>query len=170
MWLRAESRADHAAIRALIETAFANAEHASGTEARIVDALRDADALTVAMVADLDGEAIGHVAMSPVRIDGRDMGWHGLGPVAVAPAHQGHGVGFALVQAALQELRMGGSRGCVVLGDPDYYGRFGFQRVDALTYPGAPPEYFMALAFGKDTPHGGIPSGEVAYHPAFDTA
>ncbi len=165
MWLRAESKADHAAIHALIEAAFAKAAHASGTEARIVDALRDADALSLSMVADLDGEVIGHIALSPVRVDGHDVGWHGLGPVAVAPAHQGHGVGFALVQAALQELRMGGSRGCVVLGDPAYYGRFGFQRVDALTYPGAPAEYFMALAFGKD-----MPRGEVAYHPAFDTA
>jgi putative acetyltransferase len=163
MWLRAESPADHAAIRALIEAAFAGAAHASGTEARIVDALRADDALTVSMVADLDGAVIGHVALSPVRIDGNETGWHGLGPVAVAPAHQGHGVGFALVQAALTELRMAGSRGCVVLGDAAYYGRFGFRHVAGLVYPPAPPEYFMALAFGHD-----IAQGEVSYQRAFD--
>lgn len=165
MWLRAEGPADLAAIHALIEAAFAGAAHASGTEARIVDALRADDALSVSMVADLDGAVIGHAAMSPVRIDGRDIGWHGLGPVAVAPAHQGHGVGFALVQAALTELRMAGSRGCVVLGEPAYYGRFGFGHVAGLLYPPAPAEYFMALAFGQD-----MARGEVAYHRAFDAA
>lgn len=165
MWLRAESKADHAAIRALIQVAFADAEHASGGEAPIVDALREADALRISMVADLDGTVIGHVAISPVRVGGRDVGWHGLGPLAVAPAHQRHGVGFALAQAALAELRGAGSGGCVVLDNPAYYGRLGFERVDALRYPAAPPEYFLALAFGQDTP-----SGEVAYHPAFDAA
>lgn len=165
MWIRAEGAADHAAIRTVLETAFARAPHASGTEARIVDALRAADALTVSMVADLDAAVIGHVAASPVQAEGRDLGWHGLGPVAVAPAHQGHGVGFALVQAALQALRIAGSRGCVVLGDPAYYARFGFQPAAPLVYPPAPPQFFMALAFGDDTPR-----GAVAYHAAFDTA
>ena len=163
MWLRSETTADHDAIRALIDAAFAGAEHAGGNESRIVDALRAANALSVSMVADLDGAVIGHVALSPITVDGRDRNWHGLGPVAVAPAHQRHGVGFALVQAALQALRASGSAGCVVLGDPAYYTRFGFARVDGLIYPHAPAEYFMALAFGD-----AMPDGSVAYHPAFD--
>lgn len=161
MWIRSESEADHAAIGAVIEAAFAQVPHASGTEARIVEALRRDGALTVSLVADIDGRIAGHVAASPVTIDGAE-GWHGLGPVAVAPQDQGHGVGSALVQAALAELRAAGSQGCVVLGDPGYYTRFGFGTVPGLSYPGAPAEYFMALAFGEAAPR-----GSVAYHPAF---
>ncbi len=161
MWIRSETVADHAAIRAVIEAAFAPVAHASGTEARIVDALRRDAALTVSLVADIDGRIAGHVASSPVAIDGAE-GWHGLGPVAVLPPDQGNGVGSALVQAALAGLRAAGSRGCVVLGDPGYYRRFGFARVDGLSYPGAPAEYFMALAFGD-----AVPRGTAAYHPAF---
>ena len=163
MWLRRETTADHDAIRALIDAAFDGTEHAGGNESRIVDALRAAGAMTVSLVADLDGVVIGHVALSPVSVDGADLHWHGLGPLAVAPAHQQHGVGFALVQAALQELRGSGSRGCVVLGNPRYYGRFGFAHEDDLVFPPAPAEYFMALAFGD-----AMPRGTIAYHSAFD--
>ena len=161
MWIRGETGDDIDAIRDVVEAAFAQASHASGTEARIVDALRRDAALTVSLVADIDGRIAGHVAASPVAIDGIE-GWHGLGPVAVSPADQGNGVGSALVQAALAELRAAGSRGCVVLGDPGYYGRFGFGQVDGLSYPGVPAGYFMALAFGDV-----VPRGVASYHPAF---
>lgn len=161
MWIRSETDADHAAIRAVVDAAFAQAPQASGTESRIVDALRRDGALSVSLVADIDGRIAGHVAISPVSIEGT-TGWHGLGPVAVAPTDRGHGVGSALVQAALSELRTAGSLGCVVLGEPGYYSRFGFDAVEGLSYPGAPPGYFMALAFGET-----VPRGVVSYHPAF---
>lgn len=162
MWIRSESEADHDAIRGVIESAFASASHASGTEARIVDGLRRDGALAVSLVADIDGRIAGYVAASPVAVDDGTPGWHGLGPVAVAPTDQGHGVGSALVQAALNELRAARSAGCVVLGDPRYYARFGFEHVPGLAYPAAPAEYFMALAFGH-----ALPQGVVAYAPAF---
>jgi putative acetyltransferase len=161
MWIRSETGADHAAIHAVIEAAFAQAPHASGNEARIVAALRRDAVLSVSLVADIDGRIAGHVAASPVTIDGTE-GWHGLGPVAVLPEDQGNGVGSALVQAALADLRAAGSRGCVVLGDPGYYGRFGFGQVDGLWYPGVPAGYFMALAFAE-----AVPRGVASYHPAF---
>ena len=164
MWIRSETGADHAAIRAVVDAAFAQAPHASGTESRIVDALRRDDALNISLVADIDGRVAGHVAISPVSIAGT-AGWHGLGPVVVAPADQGRGVGSALVQAALAELRAAGSLGCVVLGEPGYYSRFGFDAVEGLSYPGAPPGYFMALAFDET-----VPRGVVSYHPAFSLA
>lgn len=164
MWIRSETGADHAAIRAVVDAAFAQAPHASGTESRIVDALRRDGALSISLVADIDGRIAGHVAISPVSIAGAP-GWHGLGPVAVAPSDQGHGVGSALVQAALAELRAAGSLGCVVLGEPGYYSRFGFDAIDGLAYPDAPPEHFMALAFGET-----VPRGVVTYHPAFSLA
>jgi putative acetyltransferase len=162
MWIRAESIADHDAIRRVTTEAFAGAEHASGSEARIIDALRDADALACSLVADIDGRIAGHVALSPVALEDGSGGWYGLGPVSVDPQDQKRGVGAALVRAALAALPALGARGCVVLGDPGYYARFGFRPHPQLRYPGAPAEYFMALPLQGSAPH-----AIVAYHDAF---
>ena len=165
MTIRAERGGDQREIHQLIETAFRGAEHRSGSEARIVDALRSAGALSLSLAA-IEGEVItGHVAFSPVTIDGRGAGWFGLGPVAVHPHRHGRGIGAALIEAGLAELRVSGARGCVVLGDPAYYARFGFRSEDRLRYPGPPPEYFQALSFAGEAPR-----GEVSYHPAFAVA
>ncbi len=90
-------------------------------------------------------------------------GWYGLGPVAVGPGHQRQGIGTRLVQAALEALRGLGAAGCVVLGEPGFYGRFGFAVEPGLILPGAPPANFLALAFGDRM----LPLAEVEYHPAF---
>ena len=164
MIVRPEEGGEEREIHQLIEAAFGSAEHSSGTEARIVDALRSAGALPVSLVAD-DGGIAGHVAFSPVTIGGRDMGWFGLGPVAVLPDRQGRGIGAALIETGLARLREMGAGGCVVLGEPAYYGRFGFRAEPGLRYSGAPPEYFQALSLGDDGP-----AGEVAYHRAFGVA
>lgn len=162
MEIRSERHGEEQEIAALIEQAFALAEHRDGTEAQIVDRLRKVGALGLSLVADEDGAIVGHVAASPVTIDGHFDGWFGLGPVAVAPAHQRKGVGDRLIREGLAQLVADGAAGCVVLGDPAYYGRFGFEADDRLRYPGPPPEYFQAIAFG-----GRVPNGTVAYHPAF---
>ncbi len=163
MWIREETSADHEAIARVIGAAFANALHAGGNEARIVAALRDAGALQVSLVADIDGRIAGHVAISPVTLDDGSHGWFGLGPVAVDPADQGRGVGSALVRAALAELPGQDARGCVVLGDPAWYQRFGFRPLASLRFDGAPAEYFQSLLIGD----GDAPQARVDYHPAF---
>ena len=104
---------------------------------------------------------MGHIAFSPVTISDGAADWYGLGPVAVLPEMQGRGIGAALIQAGLAELKARGAAGCVVMGDPAYYGRFGFAATAALTYPGVPPEYFMAQAFTQSA------KGRVAYHEGF---
>lgn len=162
MEIRPETSADASAISALIEAAFAIADHSNGTEAAIVERLRDADALTASLVAVEDSEIVGHAALSPITIDGADMGWLGLGPVAVRPDRQRKGIGDALIREALERAAKLGARGCVVLGEPGYYGRFGFRSRPQLHYPGSPREYFQALPFVE-----AVPSGEVAYHAAF---
>lgn len=161
MILRPETETDRAAIRALTAAAFDGHPHSDGSEPRIIDALRDAGALSLSLVAESDGQMIGHVAFSPVEWPGQGD-WFGLGPVAVAPDRQGQGIGRQLIEAGLAELRRRGARGCVVMGEPDYYGRFDFVQDPRLTYPGPPPEYFMALAFGAVEG-----TGDVRYHPAF---
>ena len=161
--LRPETPADIDAIRALTRAAFSGADHSSQTEATIIDALRAAGALTLSLVAELDGAVVGHVAFSPVRIGGADIGWLGLGPVSVAPARQRRGIGRALVEEGLSRIEGRGAAGCVVLGDPAYYRRFGFAADPALRYGEVPPQYFQSRRF-----HGPAPQGEVAYHPGFD--
>ena len=160
--VRAEQSSDVEAIGTTIREAFAEAEHASGTEAEIVDALRAAGALTLSLVAQNHGEVIGHVAVSRVRIDGTP-GWFGLGPLAVAPDHQRQGIGGALVRAALRRLRQRNAAGCVLVGDPKYYARFGFGPAAPLVFPGVPQEYFQAIDL-----NGPRPSGPVDYHDAFN--
>src|ERR1700761_5292975 len=127
MQIRPERPEDARAISIVTEAAFKEAEHTSGTEARIVEALRAANALTVSLVAVEDDMIVGHVAFSPVSISDGSVGWFGLGPVSVTPPRQGQGIGQALVREGLGRLESAGAVGCVVLGDPDYYGRFGFE-------------------------------------------
>jgi Predicted acetyltransferase len=163
--IRPERPEDAAAIRAVTTAAFAVAEHSSGTEGAIVDALRTAGALSVSLVASVAGEVVGHVAFSPVTLDGADLGWYGLGPVAVRPDLHGQGIGAALIRAGLERLKALGATGCVVLGDPAYYPRFGFRQDPAIQYPGVPPEYFMALSLD-----GSKAAGQVDYHSAFSAS
>jgi putative acetyltransferase len=160
--MRPERPTDIAAIASVTEAAFRDAPHTSHTEQYIVAALRNAGALAVSLVAESDGEIVGHVAASPVRIDGAP-GWFGLGPLSVRPDHQRAGVGTALVYALIDELKVRRAAGCVLLGDPAYYRRFGFRAEPGLVLPDVPPEYFQALSLD-----GSLPRGVVAYHDAFE--
>lgn len=160
--IRPEAPADAVAIGRVTDAAFASAPHASGTEAAIVDALRAAGTLTLSLVAEDEGAVVGHVAFSPVTVAGADVGWFGLGPVSVLPARQGHGIGAALIRDGIARLAARGAAGCVLLGDPGYYRRFGFANDPGLRFDGAPAEYFLARAFTRPAPE-----GAVTYQPAF---
>ncbi len=160
--VREENTADLPLIEALTREAFLTAAHGSATEHLIVAALRWAGALSVSLVAQSGATLIGHVGVSPVAISDGTSGWFGLGPLAVLPRWQRRGVGSRLMQAALLRLRERSAAGCVVLGDPAFYGRFGFRPSPDLILPGVPPAYFQALAFDSPPAH-----GTVAYHPAF---
>jgi putative acetyltransferase len=162
MQIRSELPDDTDAISSVVTAAFLEAEHSGGNEARIVAMLRNAEGLTVSLVATENNRIVGHVAFSPVTIDGRSHGWFGLGPVTVTPSHQRNGWGSALIEAGLAILRERGSSGCVVLGDPNYYGRFGFTADPDLYLAGVPSEYFQRLSFDGERR-----IGEVNYHPAF---
>lgn len=161
--IRDENPSDAVAIEVVTAAAFHAATHTSHTEQFIVRALRDSGKLTVSLVAEENGQVIGHVAVSPVTISDGTPGFYGLGPISVAPAHQGKGVGTLLMEQALARLRAFGARGCVVLGDPSYYSRFGFNAEPTLVLPGVPPEYFQTISFV-----GSLPLGQVKYHDAFE--
>jgi predicted N-acetyltransferase YhbS len=109
--IRNERAGDADAIATATRAAFAEAEHSSGTEALIIQALRGAGQLTVSLVAELGGRVIGHVAVSPVRISDESPYWYGLGPVSVLPTHQGRGIGSQLIRASLERLRSSAAHG-----------------------------------------------------------
>jgi putative acetyltransferase len=174
MIIRDEIAEDIALIHIVVTEAFRTAPTRPGelrgrggtAEANIVDILRASGALTLSLVAIEDGDLlVGHVAFSPVSIDGRDLAWFGMGPVAVWPERQGGGVGSKLVSAGLERMQKRGAQGIVVLGDPAYYSRFGFRAHAGLRYPGPPASHFKALSFGS-----AVPSGIVKYHSAFEAA
>lgn len=161
--LRPEKPADYEAITQLTCAAFTSHSY-QPTEHFIVLGLREADALSLSLVAEAEGRIVGHVAFSKVTITGEDLSWHGLGPISVQPALQKLGIGSKLIHDGLSRIRDMGAKGCVVLGSPPYYQRFGFHPCPGLIYEGAPaPEYFMALPFNNDE----TPKGNVEYHRAF---
>lgn len=163
--IRDEAGGDEAAIDRITQDAFRDHPFSQHTEHRIVRALRDAGALRLSLVATIANDVVGHVAFSAVTIGGVDRGWWGLGPLSVTPTLQRRGIGGALVRSGLRRLGERGVAGCVVLGDPAYYGRFGFAPHAGLRLPGPPADHFMALSL-----EGPVPDGEVAYHPAFSAA
>ena len=153
---------DQDEIRVVTEEAFRGSPHSDHTEQFIIESLRNTGNLTVSLVAEIDGKVVGHVAASPVSISDGATGWYGLGPISVFPIHQGKGIGSMLMEHALNELKDIGASGCVLLGDPNYYSRFGFNAEGGLIFSGVPPEYFQAIMFT-----GELPKGEVIYHESF---
>ncbi|MCM5558735.1 GNAT family N-acetyltransferase [Pleomorphomonas sp. JP5] len=163
--IRSEMAADQSAIGELTTAAFLTAAHASGTEAAIIRDLRAAGVLALSLVAiDPAGEIVGHAGFSPVETD-MSGHWFGLGPLSVTPALQRSGVGSALVRAGLAQLADLGATGIVLVGEPTYYGRFGFVARPGLSCEGVPDPYVQALAF--EEPPVWRP---IAFHPAFFSA
>lgn len=162
-----EKTEDIDGISKVIYKAFENHPHhqagALPTEHLIVEKLRVQGALSLSLLAKIDNEIVGHIAFSPVEISGKTLKWFGLGPISVAPNMQGQGIGSKLINEGIKQLRVLGAKGVVLLGEPEYYRRFGFKAYPQLSYASVPAEYFLALAL-KDTP---LPSGEVNYHKAF---
>ena len=162
MKIRDEIPGDEATIHELTKIAFAAVEMSDGSEPRIVDGLRKNGDLTLSLVALSDDQIVGHIAFSPVEISEASGQWYGLGPVSVHPEHQRAGIGRQLIATGLERLRSLNAAGCVLLGDPGYYSRFGFVSPGDLTFGEVPTKYVQALAFGPEPAR-----GEVRYTSAF---
>jgi putative acetyltransferase len=160
--IRSETSADISAIAEVTIAAFKTLAISNHTEQFIIAALRTANALTVSLVAVMDGRVVGHIAFSPVTISDGSPKWYGLGPVSVLPECQRMGIGCALIQEGLRRLKDLGAQGCCLVGHPEYYGRFGFQNIRGLVYQGVPEEVFFALSL-----NGHIPQGNVEFHLGF---
>jgi putative acetyltransferase len=162
MVIRQEQPSDITAIFQLTQAAFEHHPFGEHTEQFITNALRDADALTLSLVAEAEGKVVGHVAFSPVTISDGSRNWYGLGPISVLPELQKRGIGTSLIREGLSQLKSLGAEGCVLLGSPAYYERFGFRNRPDLVLEGVPQVYFLALPFEEHQSH-----GNVSYHEAF---
>jgi putative acetyltransferase len=162
MIIRNETISDIEAISKVTIAAFKNLAISNHTEQFIINALREANALTISLVAEIDGKIVGHIAFSPVTISDGAIGWYGLGPVSVLPEYQKKGIGKSLISEGLSSLKKLGGQGCFLVGHPDYYKRLGFQNIPALVHEGVPQEVFFALPFT-----GKVPKGIVVFHQGF---
>lgn len=167
--LRRESEADEATIRRITDAAFQDMPYASGDEAAIVDRLRRSGGLALSLVALLDGDRVGHVAFSPAMAADGSAPWFALGPVSVLPDRQRQGVGSALIRRGLKQLADDGALGCILVGDPKYYERFGFKLApEQAPSPDYAP-YFMLRCFSSTQPPT-QPIGVLSFHEAFADA
>jgi putative acetyltransferase len=160
--IRDERLEDIPSIYDLTKRAFAPMPFAGGNEQELINTVRDAGALSISLVAEIDSRVVGHVAFTPAMAADGSPGWFGLGPVAVEPELQRKGIGQHLINEGLRRLREWNAAGCIVVGDPNYYKRFGFRPAPALTPAGQPPEYFMMLSLTALQPH-----TIVDFHPLF---
>ena len=160
--IRNETDADVTTIADVTVSAFKTLEISNHTEQFIIEALRAAKALTLSLVAEVDGRVVGHIAFSPVTISDGTQNWYGLGPVSVLPEYQRKGIGKALIREGLSRMKDLSAQGCCLVGHPEYYRRFGFENVPGLVHEGVPQEVFFALSFD-----GHCPQGPVTFHEGF---
>jgi putative acetyltransferase len=160
--IRNETDADVNPITEVTISAFNTLEISDHTEQFIIEALRSAKALTLSLVAEIEGQVVGHIAFSPVTISDGTLEWYGLGPVSVLPEYQGKGIGKALIEEGLSRLKNRGAKGCCLVGHPQYYKKFGFVNVTGLVLEGVPQEVFFVLPFD-----GRFPRGNVTFHKGF---
>ncbi len=160
--IRNETESDIKAISKITKAAFESLAISQHTEQFIVDALRDANVLSVSLVAVSADQVVGHIAFSPVTISDGSPGWYGLGPISVLPELHNHGIGKSLMQEGLARLKSMGAKGCILVGDPGYYERFGFRSPKDLVIEGVPQQFVLALPLEEKKA-----SGTVVFHEAF---
>ena len=164
MLIRAEREEDRVAVRVVNESAFE-----TSAEANLVAALRQQARPLISLVAEEAGAVFGHIMFSPVVLpEHPELAMMGLAPMAVAPEHQGKGIGSALVREGLARCRQLGCTAVVVLGHPEYYPRFGFTpsiRFGIDSEFDVPEEVFMAMELQPRALS--AKTGTVKYHAAF---
>ena len=160
--IRNEIKSDIKAISEITKAAFDTLPISNHTEQFIIDALRDANVLSVSLVAVSGNRVVGHIAFSPVTISDGSPGWYGLGPISVLPELHKQGIGKSLMREGLSRLKSLGAKGCILVGDPGYYERFGFRSPKDLIIEGVPQEFVLTLPFAESKA-----SGTVEFHDSF---
>jgi putative acetyltransferase len=163
--IRSEEKADHARVFEILTAAFER-----NNEANLVEVLRSSAEPQISLVAEDDGRILGHIFFSPVEIEasGEPPGLAGLAPVSVDPAHQGLGIGGALIRAGLERCRELSWQAVFLVGNPAYYSQFGFALASPMGFSYGDPAFDAVLQAHEVSPrtldgHG----GRVRFHPAF---
>lgn len=144
-----EETKDHEAVYQLIKSAFASAKHTDGREQELVESLRKSAAFIpqLSLVAKINQQIVGFILLTQIRI-GESVEL-ALAPLAVLPAFQGQGIGGRLINAAHLIAKELGFHYSVVLGEPEYYQRFGYLPAKQMNISApfsVPDEYYMAYA------------------------
>ncbi len=163
--IRPERPGDETAVFHVLAQAFGRT-----AESELVDHLRTQGAFVMALVAEVEGQVVGHVLFTAVTLAAETSSQAvALGPVGVLPAWQQQGIGGQLIQAGLQQCGVMGHTLVFVLGHPTYYPRFGFTPTRPYgifcVYP-VPDDVFMLIELQPGAINGR--TGIVKYHPAFD--
>ncbi len=161
--IRKEKSLDIDKITHVTEEAFKDNAYSNITEPFIIKGLRESGALTISLVAVIEGEVVGHIAFSPVSVTDGSSDWYGLGPISVLPGYQNLGIGKAMVEKGLSILKVFGGKGCILVGDPGYYNRFGFKAISGLSHEDVPCRFVLALPFEENN----LPRGNVEFHKSF---
>lgn len=183
--IRPERIEDHDAIRDVTKQAFASMPYADGDEHELIGRFRAAGVLTLSLVAvrhndetanaidDGSGVVVGQVTLTPAFPANGAPGWYALGPVAVAPELQRRGIGSRLIRTGLDWIQRPpqNAAGCILVGNPEYYRRFGFSPFPALAPANVPAQFFQILPLAVDNPSGSdrirTPTVVVEFHPLF---
>lgn len=160
--IREERAGDEDAIREMTVRAFDGHPYSEGDEASVIDGLRADGDLVLSLVAVEHEVVIAQVSYSTARLSNGEAGWMVIGPIAVAPARQGEGIGRALMDAGEAAMRAMGAKGITVLGDPQLYGKFGYRQHTPMKLEGELGEYLQVKSFGA-----AIPAAKISYAPAF---
>ncbi len=150
--LRPETPADHAAIYDVTKRVFAPMPYADGDEQELIGRFRDAGVLALSLVAEKDGVVVGQITFTPAFAADGSTGWYALGPVSVEPALKHQGIGSQLIRAGIAWLREQDAAGCILIGNPAYYSRFGFRIFPELAPTGMPAEYYQILPLRVEEP------------------
>lgn len=162
MGIRKENSKDINKISEITIAAFKDHPISQNTEQFIINALRNSASLTISLVAEINNEIVGHIAFSPITISDGTKNWHGLGPVSVAPEYQKKGIGRKLIEEGLAELKEIHGEGCALVGDPNFYKKFGFKNDSKLIHEGIPQEVFLVLKLNEKEVE-----GTVEFHKCF---
>ncbi|MBG0787306.1 MAG: N-acetyltransferase [Anaerolineaceae bacterium] len=142
-------------------------------ESQVVDLLRESGETFVSIVAEINGQVVGHILFTPVRLvadSGETVNGMGLAPLAVHPDYQNQGIGSFLCEAGVEQMKDSDVPFVVVLGHPTYYPRFGFEPACKhelrCAYEDVPSDAFMIRIFQPEALEG--LSGVIYYRQEFD--
>lgn len=160
--VRPERPEDHGAIHDVTLRAFAPMAYADGDEQELIARFRDAGQLALSLVAEREGTVVGQVTLTPALAADGIGSWYALGPVAVEPALKHQGIGSALILSAIDWLKAQHAAGCILVGNPAYYSRFGFRPFPELAPPDQPAQFYQILPLAIANP-----TSVIAFHPLF---